>query len=123
MLDTYALIELFNGSHKGLKIKKLLEKEKDVYISALCLFELGYVLESRIGEINARDYLRSIRTYYKIIDVNEDISLKAVELKRDFKLPAIDCLIYATVKNVKGKIVSGCKHFKGIANQKDVIIV
>ncbi|MDI6856272.1 MAG: hypothetical protein QMD21_05770 [Candidatus Thermoplasmatota archaeon] len=48
---------------------------------------------------------------------------KAVELKKEFKLPATDCLIYAAAKINNAKLLSGCPHFKKLSKQKDVIIL
>ena len=123
MLDTYAIIELFRGSERGEKVKKLIEKEETIYLSALSLYETGTVLERQVGKKKALDYLRSIQTYYQILNIDQEIALKAMELKRDYKLPAIDCLIYASTRIKKAKVVSGCKHFKDISKQKDVIII
>jgi predicted nucleic acid-binding protein len=123
MLDTYAILEFFKGGTKGGKVKKLLEKDHDVYISVLSLYEAGTVLNRQLGIKKAQEYLRSILTYYTILDVNQDIALKAVELRQKLKLPAMDCLIYATGQTKKAKVVSGCKHFKEISSQKDVIII
>ncbi len=123
MVDTYAILELFRGNRKGVKVKKLLEKEHDVYISVLSLYEVGTVLDRQLGHNKAQDYLRSIQTYYTILDINQSIALKAVELRKKFKLPAIDCLIYASCKSKNAKVISGCKHFKEISSQKDIIII
>lgn len=123
VLDTYAILELFRGDERGKQVKKLLEQEGEVFISVLSLYELGTVLERQIGRKKAQEYLSSVQTYYTILDITQDIALKAVELRRNFKLPAIDCLIYASTLINKAKIVSGCKHFKEISNQKNVIIV
>ena len=123
MLDTYAIIELFRGGEKGSIVKKLIERDSDIHISVLSLFETGTVLEREIGTERARDYLRSLQTYYSIVDIDQEISLSAVELRRSFGLPAIDCLIYASARSVDAKVVSGCRHFREIAEQDDVIII
>jgi predicted nucleic acid-binding protein len=123
MLDTFALIELFKGDAKGKKVKKLLQKKNDIYISVLSIFELGTVLEKQIGQKRVEEYLRSIQTYYHIVDLDSEIASSAIELRRNFNLPAVDCLIYSSARLTKAKVVSGCKHFKSISNQKDVIIV
>jgi len=123
MLDTYAIIELFRGSEKGNLVKTLLEDEKEVYVSALSLYETGTVLEREIGRKKSQEYLSSIETHFMIVDINQDIALNAVRIRSIFKLPAIDCLIYSSARIKNAKVVSGCKHFKLISDQKDVIIV
>ncbi len=123
MLDTYAIIELFRGSERGEKVKKLIEKEDAVCLSALSLYETGTVLERQVGKKKALEYLRSIQTYYQVLNVDKEIALKAMELKRDYRLPAIDCLIYASARIIKANVVSGCIHFRDLSKQKDVIII
>jgi len=123
MLDTYAIIELFRGGEKGTKVKNLLEKDVDVSISVLSLYETGTVLEREIGRKRTKNYLRSIQTYYNVIDINSEIALMAIDIRRNFKLPSIDCLIYATSRSLKSKLITGCKHFKEILKQKDILII
>jgi len=123
MLDTYAIIELFRGGEKGTIVKKLLMKADDISVSVLSLYETGTVLEREIGRKRSKKYLRSIQTFYNIVDLNQEIALLAVDIRRGFKLPSIDCLIYASSRLIDAKLITGCKHFKEIAKQKDIIIV
>ena len=123
LLDTYAIIELFRGSEAGEQVRKLIEKDLDIYLSVLSVYEIGTVLDREIGEKKSKEYLASIETHYTIIEVSEEIAHRAIKLRSKYKLPAIDCMIYASAQHIGGKVVSGCKHFKQISNQKDVIIV
>ena len=123
MLDTYAIIELFRGSEKGTEVKKWLETDDDIFMSVLSLYETGTVLEREIGTKRTKKYLRSIQTHYEIIDIDKEIALFAVKLRRDFKLPSIDCLIYASTRSIKAKLITGCNHFKEISEQEDIIII
>ena len=123
MLDTYAIIELFRGSKKGSEVKKLLEADEDIFMSVLSIYETGTVLEREIGRKRTKKYLRSIQTHYEIIDLDREIALSGIKLRRDFKLPSVDCLIYASSRSVKANLITGCNHFKEISKQKDIIII
>ncbi len=123
VLDTYALFQLFSGGEKGEKVKKILKKDTKVFISVLSLYEVGTAITKQISRKKAEEYLRAIRVYYGILDVNEEIAMKAMELKLKHDMPAIDCLIYATAIMNNAKIVSGCKHFKRISGQRNVIAI
>jgi predicted nucleic acid-binding protein len=123
LLDSFALIEFFKGSALGDQVKKYIEKSEEVMITVLSLYEVGYRIEQDYSKRHAENYLKSLKIHYKIIDVNEETATKAVELKKEFKLPAIDCLIYAAAKINNAKVVSGCLHFKRLSKQKDVIIL
>ncbi|MEW6069005.1 MAG: PIN domain-containing protein [Candidatus Thermoplasmatota archaeon] len=123
LLDSFALVEFFKGSSLGEKVKKYIEEGNEIIVSVLSIYEVGYRIEQDYSKRQAEDYLRSLKTHYQIIDVDEKTALKAVEIKKEFKLPAIDCLIYATAKINNAKVVSGCPHFKSISKQKDVIVL
>ena len=123
VLDTFALFQLFTGGEKGEKVKKILRKETKVFVSVLSLYEVGTAITKQISRKKAEEYLRAIRVYYRILDVNEEIAMKAIELKRKHDMPANDCLIYATAIMNNAKIVSGCRHFKSISGQRNVIVV
>jgi predicted nucleic acid-binding protein len=123
VLDTFALFQLFSGSEKGEKVKKILIKETDVYVSVLSLYELGTAITKQFNRKKAEEYLRAIRVHYKILDVNERTAIKAIELHRKYNMPAIDCLIYSTAILNNAKVVSGCRHFKNISGQRNVIVV
>ncbi len=123
LLDSFALIEFFKGAPHGEKVKKYIEEGNEVFISVLSIYEVGYRIEQDYSKKQAEEYLKSLKTHYQIIDIDEKTALKAIEIKKEFKLPAIDCLIYATGKISNMKVVSGCSHFKSISKQKDVIIL
>ena len=123
MLDTYAIIELFRGSEKGEHVRRLLEKEAEIFISVLSLYETGTVLEREIGRKRSREYLSSIEIHFVVVDLDREIALNAVKIRSNFKLPAIDCMVYSSARMKNAAVVSGCKHFRSISDQKDVIIV
>ncbi len=123
LLDSYAIMELFRGTKKGEKVRDLLEEEKEVYISTLTIYEVGAALQRELGKKKAHEYVNSIKTHYQVVEVSEEVALEAVELRGRFKLPAMDCLIYASARQKGARIVSGCKHFREIKDEKDVVIV
>lgn len=123
LLDSYALIEFFKGSKKGEKVKKLIEKSSGVFTSVLCIYEVGYRIEQDYSKEVRDDYLRSLKTHYIILNIEENTAIRAIELKKLYKLPSIDCLIYASARINKAKVVSGCPHFRAISKQRDIIIV
>ena len=123
VLDTFALFQLFSGGEKGEKVRRILRRDTNIFVSVLSLYEIGTAITKQINRKKAEEYLRAIRVHYKILDVNEKIAMKAIELKRKHNMPAIDCLIYATAILNNAKVVSGCRHFKGISSQRNVIVV
>jgi len=124
LVDTSAIVELVKGSDKGMAMLNLIERnENNLNISTLTIYELGTVLERKYGSETMEEILRSIMNYFHVMDVTPPISFRAIELKRKFKLPTVDCLIYASAKEIDAVVVSGCKHFREISDEQDVMIV
>lgn len=124
LLDSFAIIELLEGSEAGKKVRNVIqENEGHIFISTLSVYEVGTVVERNQGRDTMSEIIRSLSTYFQVVDVTLDVSQQAVDLKRSFKLPTVDCLIYASAKETGATVVSGCKHFRGISGQKDVMIL
>ena len=124
LLDSFAIIELLEGSEAGKKVRKVIEEnESHIFISALSVYEVGTVVERDQGRNKMVEVVRSLSTYFQVVDVTVDVSLHAIDLKRSFKLPTVDCLIYSSAKETGAVVVSGCKHFCGISGEKDVLII
>lgn len=105
-LDTSALIRFFTNDEpqKALQVKKLLEKEKKIYISEVVFPELEYVLagvyqSSRVKIITVFNFLAS----RKNIKLNPNIQ-KAIEIFETTTLDMANCLIVSG--SLKGKLAS-----------------
>lgn len=106
VLDTSSLIRFFTNddSKKALKVKKLLEEEKEIFIPEVVFPELEYVLKrsykaSRKKIVDAFKFLIS----RKNIKLNQKVK-KAIGLFEITKLDMADCLI--TTHSLKGKLAS-----------------
>lgn len=124
ILDSYAWIEYFLGSQKGLKVKNLLEDEKNKVVTVeCCLAELkSWALKNNF---DFNGYYKVIRADSWIFKVIQPDWLKAADKRReqrkhhkDFGL--IDAVLLVKQEELGGKIVSGDKHFKGL---KDVVFL
>ena len=120
--DSYALIEFFKGSKKGEQVRKHLRKG-EVILSPICIYEILYNIGKYHSKKMAEEFHRSLRTHYEIVPVDEDIAVLAAEIRRKYKMPMADCLIYATAKAHKARLISGCSHFKGLKKERDLIII
>ncbi|ODS42197.1 MAG: hypothetical protein MSIBF_02345 [Candidatus Altiarchaeales archaeon IMC4] len=123
LLDSFALIEFFKGTEKGRVIKDMIESADKILISVLCIYETHYVIEGKCSKADADKYIESLEAVYDIRDIDQSMVMKALELRRKFRLPTVDCLIYATARLNNASVVSGCPHFKKIDGEKDVIVV
>lgn len=124
LIDSFAFIEFLEGNDIGRRVLDLLSDEaNDILISAISIYEIGIVVERNHGKSKMMEVVRSLTSGFHIMDITTETSLLAIELKREYKLPTADCLIYASAKETGAKVVSGCKHFKGIKEQVDVMII
>jgi len=114
LLDTFAWIEFFNGTEKGLKVKQLL-KENACFTSAICLAELSEWIE-RNG-LDRKEKMNAVKKLSSIIGLDEQTlelaGLLKVKKRKTVKgFGMLDAIILATAKQYKLKIVTGDKHFK-----------
>lgn len=124
LLDSFAIIELLEGSESGQRVLELIEDNtNEIVLSALSVYEVGTVLERDHGKDRMMEVIRSLTVNFPVLEITSEIALLAIHLKRDHKLPTVDCLIYATARESGAVVVSGCKHFRGITDEPDVLIV
>lgn len=115
ILDTYAWIELFNGTTKGKKVKELIALNQ-CFTSAISIAELSEWVEKE--KLDRKHVFHTVKNLSTLIEISQDDLELAGILKtekrktvKDFGM--IDSIILATAKNYKLKIVTGDKHFKG----------
>jgi len=122
--DTYAWIEYFLGSSKGLKVKTLLQKEGG-YTPSIVLAEVSrkYMREGVSPGI-VRKRLLFIEAMTEIVDVTIEISLKAGEVYLELlqhysrvkcRTPSLaDAIVYSTALLLDTDLVTGDKLFKNL---------
>jgi len=122
--DTYAWIEYFLGSGKGLKVKALLQKEGG-YTPSVVLAEVSrkYLREGFSPEI-VRKRLLFIEAMTEIVDITVDIALKAGETYLEllqhssrvkWRTPSLaDAIVYSTALLLDTDLVTGDKLFKNL---------
>jgi predicted nucleic acid-binding protein len=121
IVDSYAWVEYLRGTKKGEKVKSLLNKRNNDFITIeCCIAELkGWSLKN---EINFDKVFRVIKSNSRIIPVLIKDWVKAAEIRfemrkkiKDFGL--IDSILVAKQKELNCLVLSGDKHFR---NLKDV---
>ena len=117
--DTYAWIEYFLGTALGEKVKKYIEGEYELLTPVIVLAELReYSLRHR------KDFTliyAFIQARSKIVPVNQQIAIKAVEINYERKgmekirgWGMIDSTVLATAQIHKAKVLTGDPHFKNL---------
>lgn len=114
LLDSFAWIEYFKGSERGVGVRNYVEGNEPLYTPSICLTEIkarylrdGKDPTKRISFIVERSF---------IVPLDMDIALSAAEMKQKYGLHTIDAIIYATSQNKGLKLITGDQHFKNLPN-------
>jgi len=116
VFDTYAWVEYFNATKKGIVVKEYLE-EKEVITPLIVLLELSYKFNKECWDFSK--YLNFIKSNSKVIGFNEKFILtfgKAYNnIKKQVKNIGItDIIIIHTAEMNEAQILTGDEHFKKI---------
>jgi predicted nucleic acid-binding protein len=121
LLDSFVWLEILSGSKRGRGALKIIGEAEELYTSVLNLYEVRYRTEEIAGEGKALEVIKKIEENCKIMDIDKQISLEGGRLKlKNRRMGAVDCLLLATARIKKLRILSGDEHFRGLEN---VIII
>ena len=126
VFDSYAWIEFFLGSEKGVKVKELIEGDEDIITPTIVLAEIANkyyregeeekIVIERISIIRDASTVRYIddAILRKLQEAREVLieNKKRLKLRRDPSLA--DYIVYAISIAEKARIVTGDDHFKGL---------
>jgi predicted nucleic acid-binding protein len=120
--DTYAWVEYFLGTSKGLKVRELL-REEGGHTPSIVLAEISrkYLREGVSAEI-VRKRLLFIEAMTEIVDITVEIALKAGEVYPELlqhskkvraRAPSLaDAIVYSTALLLGEDLVTGDKLFE-----------
>jgi len=110
--DTWAWFEYFAATKRGERARQILETSDEVCTASLSLLELKakYLREGKPFE----DRLEFICKRSRVVDLSKEIALAAAEHKQK-GLHTSDAIIYATSQAVRSTLLTGDKHFRGLA--------
>ncbi len=125
VLDTYAWIEYFTGSSKGLRVKELLLEAEAAYTPSIVLAELARkYLREGVDEDVVRDRLHRVARLSEVVPIDVSVSLEAgkayMELREHARKlglgkPSLnDAIVLATARIKGARVVTGDEHFKGL---------
>lgn len=114
LLDSFAWIEYFMGSDKGVRVRDYVDGSEPLYTPSICLTEVKsrYLRDGK--DPSARIKFIVERSF--IVHLDEKIALLAADVKHEFKLHTVDAIIYATAKSKNLVLVTGDSHFKNLPN-------
>jgi predicted nucleic acid-binding protein len=122
LLDTYAWIEFFRGTRKGIEVRKTLREARCctavVSLAEIVEWCLRNRLEARIG-----DYLKAVAKSSIVIGLDEETAAVAGRINHERKQKArgwgmVDSLILATAVSYNMNVLTGDVHFTDLPNAR-----
>jgi predicted nucleic acid-binding protein len=125
VVDSYAWIELFLGSEKGNRVKKVLSDAEHVRTPDIVLAEISrkYSREN-VDKKRTRSRLTEISSASIITSVDINVALKAGEAYLELankakqqrrRMPSLfDAIVLATAREHDSKVLTGDEHFEGL---------
>ena len=115
LLDSNVFVYI---SQKQLDFEKLLEKHDNFYASVISKMEvLGYNFNNQ----EEKDIVENMFNEIEIINLNEDIVNKVIEIRKKKKIKLPDAIVYATASsNELDLITRNVDDFKNIDNSVKV---
>jgi predicted nucleic acid-binding protein len=126
VVDSYAWIEVFLGSEKGDKARKIIGEASEVYTPDVVLAEVArkYLREGS-GEDVILNRLRAMTEATDVVPVGVELALESAKcyLKLSEKakmertgVPSLfDALVLATARVLDARVVTGDEHFKNLS--------
>lgn len=113
LLDTCVWIEVIAGTALGMRFKELAADKKNILMCSLVQFEMRRWALRELTENRADDVATGLREA-GFVPTTESIALHAADLAKQYKLHAMDALIYATALEHDAQLVTCDAHFKGL---------
>lgn len=114
IVDSWAWLATTDDTKSADIVFSYLEnKENKIYTTVLNLYEIYYRVKEKSNEVEANQFIESIRTKAIILNIDETLALLAGRIHLKEKLSAVDAFVYATALKLDGNILTGDPHFKG----------
>lgn len=119
LFDTYAWVELFDGTDEGTQVARVLEDTPVVYTAPIVLAEVYSKISRVKGRAEAEEATAKILDECASIETDASISLAAGRIHAEMKqkMPDFgmaDAFILACARDRGVKVLTGDPHFKDI---------
>ncbi len=122
VVDSFAWFELFRGSASGEKVAEFIEKhEGRIYTTTANFYEIYYRITQEKDELKREEALAYIKNVSKLVDIDEEISRVAGQIRVKEGLSAIDSFTLAAARILDAKVLTGDIHFKKFP--KEIIFI
>ncbi len=125
LVDSYAWVELFLGSGKGVRVRELIESADAAFTPDTVLAELSRkYLREKFPERLVRERLLAVQGASHVLPITPELAMSAskayLELvetarKRRLRSPSLfDGLVLGAARQQEAKVVTGDPHFKDL---------
>ena len=119
LVDSSGWLAFFtDGPNSDFFTKAILGTE-EIVVPTIVFYEIFKKTLADKGEEFALQTLGQLHKY-KIVDLDEDLSLSAARISNEHKIPMADSIIYATAKKFGATIWTQDEDFKDLTNVKYV---
>ncbi|MEO5771149.1 MAG: type II toxin-antitoxin system VapC family toxin [Burkholderiaceae bacterium] len=113
LADTCVWVELLADTPTGRRYRSLFATPEQVLVPTLVLFELRRWALRELGDADADRVMAATRNAH-IVPLVEATALLAAELTVQYKLPALDALIYASALHHGATLITCDAHFEAL---------
>jgi predicted nucleic acid-binding protein len=113
LIDSSGWLEYITGDEKADAFGAIFQKDVQVLVPTIVLYEVLKILLLRAGGSQANVFL-SEALRRSVVDLTDTIALSAVSLSIDHKLTMADAIIYATAQSHHAELITSDAHFTGL---------
>lgn len=117
IVDSSCWIEYFDETDIGQKVKPVIENRQALVVPAITLFEVFKRITTRSDRNTALGAVAAMRLG-KAIPLDNDLSIYAADISKQYKLAMADSIIYATALHYGATLWTADKHFDGLPMAK-----
>ena len=113
LVDTCVWAEILRGTPTGRVLKPLLPPLGQLVVSTMVVYELAKWLARNVEPERADQAMVTLLNAH-VVEPTANIALQAAQLSAEYKLHALDALIYATALEHDAQLVTCDAHFKDL---------
>jgi len=113
LVDSSGWLEYITGDEKADAFGEVLQRDVQVLVPTIVLYEVLKILLLRAGKSQA-DVFLSEALRRRVVDLTETIALAAASMSIAHKLPMADAIIYATAQAHQAELITSDAHFTGL---------
>jgi toxin FitB len=112
LLDSSGWLEYFADGPNAGRFAEPLEHLDELVVPTICLYEVFKVALREAGGDKALQ-AAAMMQQEKMVDINQELAIRAAKISHEEKLPLADSIILATAQMYEAVIWTQDAHFKG----------